>query len=41
VTGIYELTVIRYPYKIYYEISGDEIWIVHIRHARRQPWDVR
>lgn len=36
--GIYELTIVRYPYKVYYEISGEEIWIVHIRDARRRPW---
>jgi toxin ParE1/3/4 len=23
--GVYELTIIRYPYKVYYEISGDEV----------------
>ena len=40
VPGIYELTIIRYPYKVYYEISGDEVWIVHIRDARRRPWDM-
>ena len=28
----------RYPYIIYYRISGDEVWIVHIRHAAREPW---
>ena len=36
--GIYELTIVRYPYKVYYEIAGDEVWIVHIRDARRRPW---
>jgi plasmid stabilization system protein ParE len=36
--GVYELTIVRYPYCVYYEISGDEIWIVHIRDARRRPW---
>jgi toxin ParE1/3/4 len=28
----------RYPYRIYYRIRGDEIWIVHIRHLARRPW---
>ena len=37
--GIYELTIVRYPYKVYYEIAGDELWIVHIRDSRRQPWE--
>ena len=33
-----ELTVIGYPYKIFYEVEGEEIWIVHIRHTSRRPW---
>ncbi|MCC6948664.1 MAG: type II toxin-antitoxin system RelE/ParE family toxin [Bradyrhizobiaceae bacterium] len=36
--GIFELTITRYPYKVYYEVQGDEVWIVHIRHAARRPW---
>jgi toxin ParE1/3/4 len=28
----------RYPCIIYYRIVGDEIWVVHIRHAVREPW---
>jgi len=36
--GIYELTIVRYPYKIYYEVAGDEVWILHVRDARRRPW---
>jgi toxin ParE1/3/4 len=36
--GIRELTIVRYPYKVYYEIAGDAVWIVHIRDARRRPW---
>jgi toxin ParE1/3/4 len=35
--GVYELTIIQYPYHVYYEISGDEVWILHIRDARRRP----
>jgi toxin ParE1/3/4 len=34
--GIYELSIVRYPYKIYYEVEGDEVWIIHIRDARRR-----
>jgi toxin ParE1/3/4 len=37
--GIYELTIVRYPYKVYYEIVVDELWIVHIRDSRRQSWE--
>jgi len=36
--GVRELVVPRYPYKIYYRIEGDEVWVVHIRDARRRPW---
>jgi toxin ParE1/3/4 len=35
--GAYELTIPRYPYKVYYRLEHDEVWIVHIRDARRQP----
>ncbi len=37
--GVYELIVPRRPYKIYYRIKGEEVGIVHIRDARRQPWE--
>jgi plasmid stabilization system protein ParE len=37
--GVYELTITRYPYKIYYQVEGSEVWIVHIRDARRRPWE--
>jgi len=33
-----ELTIVRYPYKVYYELSGEEVWILHIRHTARRPW---
>ena len=36
--GIYELTIVRYPYKVYYEIANSEVWIVHVRDARRNLW---
>ncbi len=36
-TGIHELTIIRYPYKVYYRIENDEVWIVHVRHTSRRP----
>jgi plasmid stabilization system protein ParE len=28
----------RYPYLIYWSIEAGEVWIFHIRHARRRPW---
>ena len=39
VTGVRELVIARYPYKVFYAISGDELSILHIRHGRRRPWD--
>ena len=38
VPGVRELVIARHPYKVFYGISGDEISILHIRHARRRPW---
>jgi toxin ParE1/3/4 len=35
--GVRELIVARYPYKIYYEVAGEEVRVLHIRHARRRP----
>jgi toxin ParE1/3/4 len=29
----------RYPYKIFYRVTGDTVEILHIHHAARQPWD--
>jgi toxin ParE1/3/4 len=28
----------RYPYLIYWTIEGGDAWVLHIRHASRQPW---
>ena len=36
--GVLELSIVRYPYKVYYELKEDEVWILHIRDARRKPW---
>ena len=36
-----ELTVPRYPYKVYYLVDGDDIGVLHIRDARRRPWPER
>jgi plasmid stabilization system protein ParE len=33
--GIYELTIVRYPYKVH----GEEVGIMHIRDARRRLWE--
>ncbi len=36
--GVHELTVPRYPYKVYYRLTQREVLIIHIRDARRAPW---
>jgi plasmid stabilization system protein ParE len=37
--GHRRLPVLRFPYTIFYRIAGDEILILHIRHASRRPID--
>lgn len=29
----------RYPYLIYWTVEAGEVWLVHIRDARRRPWE--
>jgi plasmid stabilization system protein ParE len=36
--GVREVSLVRYPYKIYYEMVGERVRILHIRHTRRRPW---
>lgn len=36
--GVHAHWLGRYPYIIYYRAVGDEVWIVHIRHAARESW---
>jgi plasmid stabilization system protein ParE len=38
--GVHELTVLRYPYKVYYSVENDEVTILHVRHSSRKPPDV-
>jgi plasmid stabilization system protein ParE len=35
--GVRELTLACHPYRIYYEVAGEEVRVLHIRHARRRP----
>jgi plasmid stabilization system protein ParE len=38
--AVLELSIVRYPYKVYYELSRDEeVWILHIRDTRRTRWE--
>jgi toxin ParE1/3/4 len=33
------LLVARYPYRIHYRVEDTDVWIIHIRHSTRRPWD--
>jgi toxin ParE1/3/4 len=37
--GTRVLPVGRYPYLIYWTVEQGEVWIVHIRHTGRRPWN--
>jgi plasmid stabilization system protein ParE len=37
--GVRVVALGRYPYKIFYRVTGDTIEILHIHHAARQAWD--
>lgn len=36
---VHAIRLPRRPYKVYYRIEGEDIWIIHIRDARRRPWE--
>lgn len=36
--GVHALWLGRYPYIVYYRVSGDVVSIIHIRHGARRPW---
>jgi toxin ParE1/3/4 len=39
-SGFRVLPLVRYPYLIFYEVTGESVVIHHVRHAaRRRPWD--
>jgi toxin ParE1/3/4 len=33
--------VTRYPYRIHYFVEDADLWIIHIRHSARRPWDTK
>jgi plasmid stabilization system protein ParE len=33
-----ELNVPDRPYKVYYRIESEDVWIIHIRDTRREQW---
>jgi plasmid stabilization system protein ParE len=32
-----ERPVAPYPHIVYWAVEGDDVWIIHIRHAARRP----
>jgi toxin ParE1/3/4 len=37
--GVRVLPVGAYPYLIYWSTEADDVWLIHIRHTARLPWD--
>jgi toxin ParE1/3/4 len=36
--GTRVVPLVRYPFRIFYQVEQDRILILHIHHAARQPW---
>jgi toxin ParE1/3/4 len=36
--GIRMISLVRYPFKIFYSVSKDTVTILHVRHTARRPW---
>ena len=36
--GVRGLSIVRYPYKVYYRVIEGEVLILHVRDLRRAPW---
>ena len=36
--GVRAVLILRFPYKLFYRVSGEAIEILHIRHTARRPW---
>ena len=36
--GVRELSIVRFPYTVYYQVTMNEVWILHVRDERRTPW---
>ena len=36
--GVRALPLVQDPYRVFYEIVGEEVRVLHVRHTSRQPW---
>jgi plasmid stabilization system protein ParE len=36
--GVRQALLLRFPYKVFYKVTGDTIRIVHRRHTAGRPW---
>ncbi|MGE5271835.1 MAG: type II toxin-antitoxin system RelE/ParE family toxin [Thiohalocapsa sp.] len=36
--GVRVVSLLHYPYNIFYAVGGDSVRILHIRHTARRPW---
>ncbi len=37
--GVHVVPLVKYPYKIFYEVVGEKIQVLHIRHTSRRQWE--
>jgi len=36
--GVRVVSLVRYPFRIFYTVTEDAVTILHIRHTSRRPW---
>lgn len=36
--GVRVVSLVRYPFRIFYSVTEDTVTILHVRHAARRPW---
>jgi toxin ParE1/3/4 len=36
--GVRVVSLVRYPFRLFYTVADDTVTILHIRHTARRPW---
>jgi len=36
--SIQSIPITKYPYLVYWTIESNNVWILHVRHAKRRAW---